>query len=118
FKVSDGPLSVTRPTLLRSTLTPVPPQVNVVLTPSFPDLPGAPVLVHVSASSVAPITGLSLQVAGQALALDSQGRATYVPAAPGRYAVTATVTDAHGYVRQNRTVLKVRDPNDTVAPLV
>jgi YD repeat-containing protein len=118
FTVSDGELSTTLPVLLRSVINPVPPQVIVVVTPSFPEAPGYPVLVHVAASSVAPITGLTLAIAGQPVALDSQGRATYVPSAPGRFAVTATATDGDGYTGQYSTVLKVRDPNDVGAPVV
>ena len=81
-------------------------------------MPGQSVLVHVAASSLAPITGLSLTIAGQPLTLDSQGRATYTPQAPGRIAVTATATDGDGLVGQYATVLKVRDPNDQAAPVV
>src|SRR6185436_19158620 len=44
FSVSDGQLSTSRIATLRSTLNPVPPQVIVEITPSFPDVPGSPVL--------------------------------------------------------------------------
>ena len=88
----------------------------VVLTPSFPAMPGQSVLVHVAASSLAPITELTLTIAGQPVTLDGQGRATYVPSAPGRVAIAATATDGDGLVGQFATVLKVRDPNDQVAP--
>ncbi len=118
FSVSDGELSATVPVVLRGTIAPVPPQVIVVLTPSFPAVPGQSVIVHVAASSLAPITGLSVTVAGQPLTLDSQGRATYTPQAPGRIAIAATATDGDGLVGQYLAVLKVRDPNDQTAPVV
>jgi len=118
FSVSDGELSATVPVVLRGTINPVPPQVIIVLTPSFPAVPGQSVIVHVAASSLAPITALSVTVAGQMLTLDSQGRATYTPQAPGRIAVSATATDCDGLVGQYATVLKVRDPNDQTAPTV
>lgn len=82
FSVSDGELSDTVPVVLRGTIAAVPPQVIVVLTPSFPAVPGQSVIVHVAASSLAPITGLSVTVGGQPLTLDSQGRATYTPRCP------------------------------------
>ena len=118
FSVSDGEMTTTQPVVLRSTITPVLPQVIIVLTPSFPAKPGQSVLVHVAASSLAPITGLSLTIAGQPVTLDSQGRATYTPQAPGRIAITATGTDADGLVGQSSTVLKVVDPTDQIAPTV
>jgi YD repeat-containing protein len=107
---------VTRPSVLRVTINPVLPKVLVELTPSFPDVPGSTVLVHVAASSLAPIVGLILQIAGQPVGLDSQGRASYTPSAPGRYGIAATATDADGLVGKFSTVLKVRDPNDQVPP--
>jgi hypothetical protein len=110
FSVSDGQLTTSLPAVFRSTLNPVLPQVIVELTPSFPDVPGSPVVIHVAASSMAPITALTLAVAGQSLTLDSHGRATYVPQAPGVFAITATASDADGLVGGTASVLKVRDP--------
>lgn len=118
FTVSDGTLSATEPVVFQSTISPVLPQVLVTLTPSFPDVPGSPVLIHVTASSFAPIAGRTLSVNGQSLPLDSQGRASYTPAAPGQFAISATATDGDGLVGQYSTVLKVRDPNDTGSPVV
>jgi YD repeat-containing protein len=118
FAVSDGQLITTQSVLLRATINPVPPAVFIELTPSFPAVPGQSVIVHASASSVAPITGITVQVNGQPLTLDSHGRGTYVPAAPGRIAVSATATDGDGLVGHYGTVLKVRDPNDKAAPAV
>jgi YD repeat-containing protein len=116
FTVSDGQLTATEPSVLRGEINPVPPQVIIVLTPSFPAKPGQSVLVHVAASSLAPITGLMLTIGGQPVALDSQGRATYTPTSPGRIAIAATATDGDGFVGQAAAVLKVLDPNDQVAP--
>jgi YD repeat-containing protein len=118
FSVSDGELTTSLTSVLRSTLNPVPPQVIVELTPSFPDVPDSPVLIHVAASSMAPVTALTLAVNGQPVTLDSHGRASYVPQAPGIVPITATATDADGLVGSTATVLKVRDPNDHLAPVV
>src|SRR5262249_47774042 len=64
FAVSDGQLVATQSVLLRATINPVPPQVFVELTPSFPAVPGQSVVVHAIASSVAPIAGITVQVNG------------------------------------------------------
>jgi len=118
FSVSDGELSVSHVATLRATFNAVPPQVTVEITPSFPDLPGSPVVVHVAASSMAPLEGVTLSVNGQALTLDSHGRASYVPQLPGGFTVDATATDADGLTGTAHTVLKVRDPNDHTPPVV
>ncbi|MGA2035933.1 MAG: putative Ig domain-containing protein, partial [Thermoguttaceae bacterium] len=118
FAVSDGTLVTTQAVLLRATVNPVPPQVFVELTPSYPVASGHSVLVHAIASSLAPVTGLTLQIAGQPVALDAQGRATFTPQAPGEIAITATATDADGMVGEFDTVLKVLDPNNLTAPIV
>ena len=81
-------------------------------------MPGQPVLVHVAASSLAPITGLTLTIDGQPVTLDSQGRATYTPQAPGRIAISATAHRRRRARRPVATVLKVLDPNDQTAPVV
>src|SRR5262249_31218715 len=83
-----------------------------------PQVPGKPVLVHAIASSIVPIANIGLQIAGQNVTVDSQGRATYTPQTPGHVAITATATDAEGLVSQYSMVLKVRDPNDQAAPVV
>jgi hypothetical protein len=118
FTAADSQMSASQTVLLRATTAPVLPQVLVVLTPSFPAVPGQSVLVHAIASSVAPITGFTVQVDGQTLTLDSQGRGTFTPQTPGRFTVSATATDGDGLVGQYSTVLKVRDPNDQAAPVV
>jgi hypothetical protein len=66
-------------------------------------------IVHVAASSLAPITGSTLTIAGQPVSLDGHGRVTYVPSAPGRIAVAATATDGDGLVGQAPAVVKVQD---------
>ena len=100
------------------TINPVPPQVIVVLTPSFPAVPGQSVLVHVAASSLAPITGLTLTIAGQPVTLDSQGRATYTPRRPAGSRSRPRRPTSTGWSASSSTVLKVRDPNDQTAPVV
>ena len=50
--------------------------------------------------------------------MDSQGRGSYVPQAPGLYSIAATATDADGRVGSTTAVLKVKDPNDHLAPVV
>lgn len=118
FSVTDGEDVISKSVLLRVTSAPVPPLVSVELTPSFPAVPGQRVQLQATASSLAPITALTLRVNGQALTTDAQGRAEFTPSAQGKYVVEATATDADGLVGRFETVLKVRDPNDTAAPVV
>src|SRR5262249_14416990 len=94
--VSEGERSVTQTALIRVVLNPVPPQVRVELTPSFPAVPGQQVVTHVSATSLSGIAGLTLTADGQPVSLDGQGRGTFVPAVPGRILLAASATDGDG----------------------
>jgi hypothetical protein len=94
------------------------PAVTVVLTPSFPARPGDPVIVHAIADSLADIASLQVTLDGQPIALDADGRAAIATLRLGRHLVVATATDVDGLVGTDSTVLKVRDPADTAAPIV
>ncbi|MGE3817844.1 MAG: putative Ig domain-containing protein, partial [Isosphaeraceae bacterium] len=118
FSVSDGSAVTSASALIRAAVTPEAPRVTIELTPSFPAVPGQKVLVHAVASGLAEIVGLTVTAGGQALTIDDQGRAEFVPQAPGRVAVEATATDADGLVGRAEAVLKVRDPNDLADPVV
>ena len=96
----------------------VPPAVLIQTTPSFASIPGEPVQVQVIASSIAAIGAISLQVDGKPVTLDAQGRATLLPPVPGHYTLTATATDADGFMGSTTLDLKVRDPNNHTAPVV
>jgi YD repeat-containing protein len=117
--VSDGQLATIQPLVLVASARPVPPAVLITLTPSFPVPLGQNVLVHVTASGISNITGLTLTIDGQAMTLDAQGRATYVAAVAGHHTLVATATDADGQVGTITSDLKVRDPADaTATPVV
>src|SRR5262249_23767076 len=96
FTVTDGLASAAQAVSLRAAPTLEAPHVLVEVTPSCPVTPGQRTVIHVAATSLADITGLTLTIDGQPLPLDAQGRAEYTPAAPGRYALAATATDADG----------------------
>jgi hypothetical protein len=70
------------------------------------------------AKILADIVGVSAKVNGQPLALDSLGRAEILAGAIGRTIIEGFATDVDGLVGQTEAVLKVRDPNDTAAPVV
>src|SRR5439155_14998355 len=114
FTVSDGRRTTAEAAVLRISLTPELPQVHVELTVQ----PGQAVLVHVTASSLVPITGLTLSVGGQPVTLDAQGRGHVVAGTPGRTPIEATATDAEGTVGHASAVLKVLDPANSSAPAV
>ncbi|NLS91835.1 MAG: hypothetical protein GXX96_06600, partial [Planctomycetaceae bacterium] len=114
--VSDGAATSTESILIVAAVQPDLPQVTVELTPSFPAIPGQPVLVHAIADSLADITQLSLTVAGQPVALDDLGRARIIAGDFGKTPIEATATDADGLVGHTRVFLRVRDPLDKAPP--
>ncbi|MFO7899372.1 MAG: Ig-like domain-containing protein, partial [Planctomycetota bacterium] len=118
LRVSDGEATTSQAIVIEASLEPDPPAVTVELTPSFPVLPGDPVLVHAIADSLADITALSLTVDGTPTALDEDGRAQIVAGQPGKTTIEATATDADGLVGATAVVLKVRDPLDDAPPHV
>ncbi|MDB5349719.1 MAG: repeat protein, partial [Planctomycetota bacterium] len=118
FTVSDGEASIDRAVTIRALLQPPSLAVSIELTPNAPAVPGQTVLVHVLASSPSGIVSTSLLIGGQSVAIDALGRGLYTPTVPGRIAIEATVTDADGYSTVASVNLKVRDPNDLLAPVV
>ncbi|NIP85756.1 MAG: hypothetical protein GTO03_09420, partial [Planctomycetales bacterium] len=118
FRVSDGQLEAVRAALIRATLAATAPQVKIVLTPSFPTLPGQPVKITVLADSLAQIATRGVTVDGQPLALDEFGAARFTPEAAGKFVVAATATDADGLIGTASLALKVRDPLDMAPPVV
>src|SRR5262249_21748778 len=118
FTVSDGELVTNQTILIRAAFSAPVPNVILSVTPSFPAVPGQHVQIHVAAKSLADITTLHLTVDGQPVTLDPQGRASFVPSMPGRVQLDASATNADGFVGHASQVLRVRDPNDTQAPVV
>ncbi len=118
LQVSDGQATSTQNILIIASVQPELPSVTIVLTPSFPAIPGQQVIVNAIAQSVAPITGLVLTINGQPVTLNANGQATITAGAPGQTLITATATDADGLIGTATTYLAVRDPNDMTPPVV
>ncbi len=118
FLANDGKREGRQTIVMRASLEPIEPTVRIELTPSFPAVPGQPVLVQVVADSLSDITGMTLYVDGVETALDALGRAVVVPDVPGKIALRATATDADGIEGAQELTLKVRDPADRLAPIV
>ena len=59
LQVSDGQATSTQNILIRAAVQPQLPGVTIVLTPSFPAIPGQQVMINAIAGSVAPITSLT-----------------------------------------------------------
>ncbi|NJO93193.1 MAG: tandem-95 repeat protein [Hydrococcus sp. RM1_1_31] len=118
YGVSDGIDITTKNALIKVETTPTLPTVTLDFTPSFPAIPGQPVVIRALADSYTDISNLSLSVNGQTLALDGLGRATFVAPNTGRFEVLARATDAAGRVGQTSKILKVYDPTDSNAPIV
>ncbi|MAE63850.1 MAG: hypothetical protein CMJ18_06215, partial [Phycisphaeraceae bacterium] len=118
FRVGDGDKSASRAVLIRASVRPEPPSVAIVLTPSFPPVPGQNVVINALADSLASIVARTVTVDGQPVPLDANHRGNFAPPAPGRYVVEVTATDADGLTGSASTVLKVRDPDDSAPPIV
>ena len=118
YVVNDGETSVEKNALIKVEITPTPPIINLELTPSFPAIPGQKVIINPLADSFTDIADVSVTVNGEELFLDNLNRGEYIPKFIGRYEVVATVTDTAGRTSTITDVLKVRDVNDTLAPVV
>jgi hypothetical protein len=111
-------LSTTEPLVLRASVAPAAPKVTIEQTPSFAAVPGQPVVVHVLASSFAPIaaTHPDRQRPGRG-ARQHRHRAHQ-----GRRAGQArTGGDGHRQRRADQhhpQHLRIRDPLDNAAPIV
>ncbi len=118
LQVSDGQATSTQNILIQAAVKPQLPSVTIVLTPSFPAIPGQQVIINAIASSVAPIESLVLTVGGQPVALNANGQATITAGTPGQTLISATATDQDGLIGTATAYLQVRDPNDTTPPSV
>ncbi len=118
LEVSDGQATTTQNILIQAAVEPQLPSVTIVLTPSFPAIPGQQVVINAVASSVAPIASLVVTLNGQPLTLNANDEATVTAGAPGQSLITATATDDDGLVGTQTAYLQVRDPNRTTPPAV
>ncbi|MBI3348492.1 MAG: putative Ig domain-containing protein, partial [Burkholderiales bacterium] len=116
--VTDGITTVERGLQLRVTAQPAGPVPTIVLTPSFPAVPGQPVAINVLADAFSALASRTLSVNGAPLALDASGHAVFTAPASGIYQLTATATDLDGYAASSTMLLRVRDPLDHSAPVV
>ncbi len=118
FHVTDAVATTSRAVLLKAAVEPELPDVQIVLTPSFPVAPGATVLVQVIASSLAEIENVQFQVDGQTVVLDQDGRAEITASRAGKIPLLAQATDKDGLVGTTTMTLMAHDPVDTSPPLV
>ncbi len=114
--LNDGKSVVERGLALRVNAQAVGPKVTIVLTPSFPSVPGQPVAINVLADAFSAVAGRTLEVNGAPLALDANGRAVFTAPASGIYRLVATATDLDGYSESTVENLRVRDPLDSSGP--
>ncbi len=116
--VSDGKLLTRQNLHLVVSPTPIPPDVRIEVTPSFPVSVGQSVLVHVGASGIADMDSIILLIDQQPVTLDSFHRAYYTPTTTGHVDIQAAATDIDGITGYGHADLKVRNPADTQAPVV
>ena len=115
---TDGDLSTTRNLTLVASFEPAAPDLRLVVTPSFPAVPGQKIVIEPIADSDVAVGRATLSINGKTLALDQLGRATFVADAPGRYEVIATVTDEEGRTSTKTQAVFVRDPSDRDEPTI
>ncbi len=114
----DGATQIRRALTLVASLEPVSPDLQILLTPSFPASPGQTVTIEPIADSDVAIGEATLSVDGTPIVLDSVGRGSFIADAPGRYEVTATVTDIEGRTTTTTRPIFVRDLADRAAPRI
>ncbi|MFN0038823.1 MAG: tandem-95 repeat protein, partial [Burkholderiales bacterium] len=118
ISATDGKDVVERGLALRVNPQAIGPQVSIVLTPSFPSVPGQPVAINVLADAFSAVAGRTLTINGAPLVLDATNRAFFTAPASGIYKLVATATDLDGYTTTTTENLRVRDPLDQSAPAV
>ena len=127
-QVSDGLATVTQSFTLRVVADAASnaPSILVDLTPSTPVLPGQTVLATVRSDGWSPIATTVVEVRGaaigsadwQAVAIDATGRLKLAATAPGLVEIRVTVTDVDGFTSTKTQTVRVRDPQDTTAPVL
>ncbi|PNY36139.1 hypothetical protein C2E31_14500 [Rhodopirellula baltica] len=115
---TDGDLAIERPITIVASVEPSGPKLRIVTTPSFPASPGQPITIEPIADSDVELANATLSIDGQIIVLDELGRGTFVSVQPGRFEITATVTDAEGRTTTTKSPLYVRDPADFTAPRI
>ena len=102
------------------------PDLHIETTPAIPVLAGQIVTATVRADSFSAIASTIVEVRGSAMgteqwqtvALDSTGRIKLAGKQPGLIEIRTTVTDIDGFTQQQTETIRVRDPLDTVAPVL
>jgi hypothetical protein len=116
MSLTDSKSVVERGLALRVNAQPTGPKVAIVLTPSFPSVPGQPVAITVLADAFSAVANRTLTITGVPLMLDANGRVVFTAPASGIYQLVATATDFDGYTGTITEKLRVRDPLDHAAP--
>ncbi|HEY2542331.1 MAG TPA: putative Ig domain-containing protein, partial [Gaiellaceae bacterium] len=116
--VTDGKSVVSRGLELAVDPQPVGPSTTIVVTPSFPAVPGQSVSITVLASALSAIASRTLTLSGAPLSLDANGRVVITAPATGVYQLVATATDIDGFTSTTTSELRVRDASDNTPPTV
>ncbi len=114
----DGKLQTQRTLSLLASFDPSSPELRIVITPSFPAVPGQTILIEPIADSDVDIISVVVKIDGQLQPLDAQRRVTFRSTDPGRHRVEATVQDSEGRQSHREQWIYVRDPSDTSTPFV
>ncbi|HHX89989.1 MAG TPA: tandem-95 repeat protein, partial [Paracoccus sp.] len=116
--VSDGTATDSRTLLIRVTAVPEAPQVTLVATPDFPVLPGQQVTLTLRVAGLGAVAETRFVVDGTVVMPGPDGTLTFTAGTPGRMEIRAEAVGVNGAVGVAQTVIRVRDPSDTAAPVV
>lgn len=94
-----------------------PPRVSVTAAPQIVNI-GDPVTIEVTATDDLGLVDLTLEVNGELVALDGDGRAVYLPAAEGLYTAIARAEDNAGLIGTDDATFMARAQADNDGPQV
>ncbi len=113
FQVSDGEATISKSVVLSAGLTPLVPDLNLILTPSFPVRPGQTTSIRALGDGI-----ITLEIDSQLIEIESPEAFLYTPTSPGQTIITATLTTADGQTSTTTKTLKILDPSDQTPPLL
>ncbi len=102
------------------------PTLHIETTPAIPVVAGQIVTATVRADSFSAIANTMVEVRGSALgtdqwqvaSLDSTGRIKLIGQQPGLIEIRATAIDIDGFSQQQVQTIRVKDPQDNLAPVL
>ena len=111
FQVDDGETTAIETTVLTAGLTPLVPDLKLVLTPSFPVQPGQSTSIRAIGDG-----SITINIDGEVIEVESGEQVLYIPDEPGQTVIEATLTNLTGQSTTTTEILKTRRPDDQTPP--